>query len=184
MTTHRYDRGAIVGDYARGGFGFVITGLPLVATPMAGWVSVVFGGLAALFGIYVIRTWIRASTAIEVDAAGIRAVGPRPKEIAWDDLGALEMRYFSTRRDKEGGWMQLTLRGDGRAMSIESSLDDFDEVARRCALVARRNQLEVSEPTRDNFRALGIAEIDVSTGTSDPGDAAATGPHSAGGGAA
>lgn len=156
MTVHRYERGAIVWDMARGGLGLVVTGLPLVVTPMATTMTVIFGGLATLFGVYVIRTWLRAAQAIEVDAEGIHRTGPLRVSIPWDELDSMGLRYFSTRRDKGGGWMELKLAGGGTKLPVESSIDDFEGLVRHCMLVARRNDLELSETTLDNLRALGL----------------------------
>ena len=177
MTTHRYQRNAIVADYARGGLGLAVTGLPLVATPLATTMTVIFGGLATLFGVYVIRTWLRASQAIEVDAGGIRRTGPRTLVIDWDSMSEFQLRYFSTRRDRTAGWMELKV-GDGtRRLAIESSLEDFETVARHCFLVARRNALELSPTTQDNLRALGLLGPAPEAGDTDDGsDGAGPGP--------
>ena len=156
MTVHRYERGAIVWDMARGGLGLAVTGLPLVVTPMATTMAVIFGGLATLFGVYVARTWLRSAQAIEVGAEGIRRTGPLAIEIPWDDLDSMGLRYFSTRRDKNGGWMELKLTGNGKKLPVESSIDDFEGLVRHCMLVARRNNLELTEATLDNLRALGL----------------------------
>ena len=153
---HRYERGAIFWDMARGGLGLVVTGLPLVLTPMATTMTVIFGALATLFGVYVIRTWLRTAQAIEVDAEGIRRTGPLGIDIPWDDLESMGLRYFSTRRDKNGGWMELKLTGNGKKLPVESSIDDFEGLVRHCMLVARRNNLELTEATLDNLRALGL----------------------------
>lgn len=170
MTMHRYDRRALMGDYARGGIGLAVTGLPLVVTPVATGVAVVLGGFAALFGVYVLRTWMRSVSAIEVDGDGIHSRGPRGASISWDILEAFDVRYFSTRRDKEAGWMQMTVRGDGRKIAIESTLEGFDDVVRHALLVARRNELALSEATKDNLRALGLMEgpSDTSPPIPDP----------------
>lgn len=157
MTTHRYDRRAIMGDYARGGFGLVLTAGPVLFIPMVGWLTWIFGAFALLFGVYVVRSWIRAATVIEVDDGGIRAAGPFGRAIAWDALDGLELRYFATRRDKEAGWMQMRLRGGGGALSVESSLDGFETVAARSAEMASRNRVALSEVTRENLRALGLS---------------------------
>ncbi len=156
MTTHRYERGAIVGDYARGGLGFVITAGPVLFVPMVSWLTVMFAGFALLFGVYVVRTWMRAASVIEVDEGGIRARGPVGRAIAWNDLEAVEVRYFATRRDKESGWMQMRLRGGASALAIESSLDGFEAVAEQAAAAAARNQLALSQVTQENLKALGL----------------------------
>ncbi len=176
MTTHRYQRGAIAADYARGGLGLAVTGLPLVATPLATTITVIFGGLATLFGVYVVRTWLRASQAIELDGDGIRRTGPMAIEIPWDGLDAMEVRYFSTRRDRTGGWMELKVAGAGRKLAVESSIDDFEAVVRHCMLVAGRNELALSETTQDNLRALGLLGPLPAAGDGDGPPAAGPGP--------
>lgn len=157
MTTHRYDRGAIAGDFLRGGAGLVLTVGPLLFMPMVTWLAVVFAGLAALFAVYVFRTWQRGATVIEVDDTGIRSTGPLGRSIPWSALDGLELRYFATRRDKEGGWMQMRLRGGGGAIAAESTLDGFEAVAARAAEAASRNRLALSDVTLENLRALGLA---------------------------
>lgn len=156
MTTHRYERSAIVGDLVRGGFGLLLTGGPVLLMPMVPWLAAVFAACAVLFATYLFRTWLRGATVFEADDQGIRANGPFGRAIAWPALDGLELRYFATRRDKEGGWMQMRLRGGGVSIAVESSLDDFEAVASRAAAAAARNQLALSDVTRENLRALGF----------------------------
>lgn len=156
MTTHRYDRGAIMGDFARGGFGLLLTGGPLLFAPMVTWLAVAFAMSAALFGVYLFRTWLRSASAIELDETGVRATGPFGRTIRWDALDGVDLRYFATRRDKEGGWMQLRLHSGGTRIAAESSLDGFEALASRAAVAATRNRLALSDVTRENLRALGV----------------------------
>lgn len=157
MTTHRYDRSAIGWDYARGGFGLALTAGPALSVPMVSWLGLVFGGLGALFAVYLGRTWLRSATVVEVDAAGISTSGPFGRSLRWEELDAVDLRYFATRKDKEGGWMQMKLRGGGRTIALESTLEDFALVAERAAGAAARNRLALSEVTRENLRALGVS---------------------------
>lgn len=157
MTTHRYDRGAIMGDFVRGGFGLLLTAGPLVLAPMVTWLAVAFATFAALFAVYLFRTWLRSASVIELEETGIRATGPFGRAIQWDTLDGLDLRYFATRRDKEGGWMQVRLHGGGARIAAESSLDGFETVVARAAAAAERNRLALSEVTRENLRALGVA---------------------------
>jgi hypothetical protein len=156
VTTHRYERRAIVGDFIRGGFGLLLTVGPVLLMPMVTWLAVAFSAFAALFAVYLFRTWLRSATALEVDDGGIRSTGPFGRAIRWDALDTLDLRYFATRRDKEGGWMQVKLRGDGAAIAAESSLDGFETVVARAADAATRNRLALSDVTRENLKALGL----------------------------
>jgi hypothetical protein len=156
VTTHRYERRAIVGDFIRGGFGLLLTVGPVLLMPMVTWLAVAFSAFAALFAVYLFRTWLRSATALEVDDGGIRSTGPFGRAIRWDALDTLDLRYFATRRDKEGGWMQVKLRGEGAAIAAESSLDGFETVVARAADAATRNRLALSDVTRENLKALGL----------------------------
>lgn len=157
MTTHRYERSAILGDFTRGGFGLLVTAGPVLFLPMVWWLAAAFAICAVLFGIYLFRTWQRGGSVIEVDDEGIRSTGPFGRAIGWESLDSLDLRYFATRRDKEGGWMQLRLRGGGSTLAAESSLGGFETVVTRAVAAAVRNRVALSDVTRENLRALGVA---------------------------
>ena len=60
--------------------------------------------------------------------------------------------------------MQLMLKGEGgpdsATIRLDSSLDGFSEIAHQVAAIARANRVPLSEATRNNFSALGIAVDD------------------------
>ena len=111
---------------------------------------------AALFAVYTVRTLLRQLTVFHSGEQGIAAHGPLASAIAWRDLADLRLRYFSTRRDRKDGWMQLTLRGGGRTMRLESPLIGFADIADRAADAARANGLNLNDATTNNLVALGI----------------------------
>ncbi len=152
----RYDPKALRGDLVRAGLGLAMTGLPLALVPVHPAVAVVFGSATALFAVFGVRTGLRRWTVVEMDHRGIRAEGPARVEIAWEDLREIQLRYYATRRDRRGGWMQLHLKGRA-ALTVESTLDGFDRIAERVAAVAKARGLPLSEATVRNFGALGIA---------------------------
>ena len=128
---HRYPQKQIAQDYLRGGVGLALTALPILVLtlhPMFFW-PLLAG--AALFAVYTIRTVLRQMTVFHSGEQGIAAQGPLAAAIAWHDLNDLRLRYFSTRRDRKDGWMQLTLRGGGRTMRLESPLTGFADIADR-----------------------------------------------------
>jgi len=97
---------------------------------------VVLGGFAAIFGAFAIRTALRHGTSLEIDEAELRATGLRQATIPWDRLDRMKLAYYSTRRDRKSGWMQLEL-GAGRArLSLDSRLGGFDRLVRHAATVA------------------------------------------------
>lgn len=155
-TAHRYPRSHVVGDYVRGGLGLAATALPLLLVELAVWVAVIFAGLAALFALFLLRAAERHATVVATDAHGITVSGLRGRAIAWDRLTGLRLAYYSTRRDRQRGWMTLTLKHGGPAISLESSLDGFDPLVERAAAAALANGVELDGTTLANLDAMGI----------------------------
>jgi len=125
-----------------------------LAAPVA-WVLT---AVAALFLVYFGRTVCRQLTHIELDEAGICARGPAPgllsAAIRWDDLRLLRLDYYSTRADREGGWMQLKLGDAQRTIRIDSDLDGFVQIVERAARAAAERGLPLGASTLANLEAL------------------------------
>ncbi len=154
--TLRYARPALYADYARAAVGVAICFLPLLFVA-SNTVTLALAGLGALFLLFGARTALRHATQIVADDSGIAARGPFGGRIAWERLERLKLAYYATRRDRKGGWMHMTLAGDGRTLRLDSSLDGFNDVARLAARAGATNNLEVSPATRANFAALDIS---------------------------
>lgn len=161
MTEYRYPASATAAACLRAAAGLALTLAPLAATRPSPLPASVLGGCALLFGAYGVRALLRRRTRIRVDRAAIRAEGPLPLVIAWRDLTRVRLAYYATRRDGSGGWMQLSLKGAGRALRIDSSLAGFAEIAGRAARAAEARGVELTGATRNNLRALGIATADA-----------------------
>jgi hypothetical protein len=164
VTDHRYPRGALSGDFLRAGFGLVLTVGPALAIPLTSPAQFVLAPLALLFLVFGLRTWQRSVAVIAVTARDISLSAPWQARLAWHNLKAVRLNYYSTRFDRSGGWMQLMLKGEGgpdsATIRLDSSLDGFSEIAHQVAAMARANRVPLSEATRNNFSALGIAVDD------------------------
>jgi hypothetical protein len=158
--TMRYSGRTLTGDYLRGGIGLVIAGAIWTTLPAADYVHVVFGGLTLLFALFTIRTAWRQRLRFELLPEGLAQVWPRRRVLLWDRLDSLRLRYYSTRRNREGGWMTLTMRADDVRMTFESTLDGFDAMAQRATVAARQRSIPLDDPTRANLGALGIEGYD------------------------
>ena len=145
-------------DYAGSAIGLACSLGPLALVQPAAGIAWVLAAAAAFFLVYFGRTVCRQLTHIELDEAGIRARGPLGAVIRWEDLRSLRLDYYSTRRDREEGWMQLRLRDAQRAIRIDSEVDGFADIAGAAAAEARRRGTDLDEATRANLRALGIAQ--------------------------
>ena len=154
MTLH-YPVRTLIGDYLRGGFGFAVTASFVGFATMLTVIQYIFIAAAIMFAGFLFRTWQRHQTRYELDDIGIRAIGPFGKAIPWSEVRDIRLRYFSTRKDRKSGWFQLTLRGSGRGISVDSNLDGFDLVLERCVRVTAENRLDLREATIENFAAAG-----------------------------
>jgi len=150
----RYPSRALILDFAGGGCGFAICAGLLGFVRPAAPVAWVLAAAAALFLVYFGRTVCRQLTHIELDEAGIRASGPLGAVIRWENLRSLQLDYYSTRADREGGWMQLKLRDAQRTIRIDSELDGFAAVVARAALAAAQRGLVLDAATSSNLQAL------------------------------
>jgi hypothetical protein len=156
MSSHRYPKKVLTGDYIRGGIGFVACGSLLVAVQDFGILHYFLMAGAALFGGFAFRTWRRHQTTYELSEEGIWANGPLGSALRWSEIADIRLKYFSTRRDRKEGWFQLTIKGGPGKISLDSDLEGFDAFLQACVPVIRDNQLELSEPTTKNFAAAGF----------------------------
>ena len=118
----------------------------------------VLAGLALLFFIFGLRTAVRHKIFVEFSDSGVTLGGWKGATIPWSEMHEFKLSYFSTRRDREGGWMQLRLRGGKRTIRLDSTLEGFDKLSRHAARAARRHDLELSPDTVQNLNALGVLE--------------------------
>jgi hypothetical protein len=157
MTRHVYPNSAMVGDYLRAAAGFVPTAAILAIAPVGAVGGTVLGGLAALFSLFGIRTALRHRSQVEMTATGLSASGPFGGSIHWGELDGLKLAYYSTRRDRRDGWMQLELRAGSSRIRLDSRIDGFAELVERAASAAEARGIELSAATVANLEALGIA---------------------------
>jgi hypothetical protein len=161
ISWHRYPAASMIGDYLRAAAGLVPAGAIFATMPVAPVPATLLGGFAMIFGIFGLRTALRHNTSIEmteteIRAEGLIARGLVTRTIAWAELDRMRLAYYSTRRDRKSGWMQLELGGSGGRLSLDSRIAGFEEVVRRAADAAAENHLHVSEATAANLEALGV----------------------------
>jgi hypothetical protein len=168
MSSHRYPTKTVIGDYIRGGIGVAVTGSLLVAAQDIGVFHYILMAGTALFGGFAFRTWRRHQTSYELSEEGIWANGPLGKALRWSEITDIRLKYFSTRKDRKEGWFQLTVQGAAGKISLDSDLEGFDAFLEACAPVFRVNQLELSEPTAENFAAAGFPARADAAGETTP----------------
>ena len=155
-TRHIYPSSAMVGDYLRAAAGLVPTGVLFATVPIGTVAATVLGVFAAIFGVFGLRTLLRHGTSIEMTDDGLRTHGVSKRTIRWAELDRMKLAYYSTRRDRRAGWMQLELVASGTKVSLDSRIAGFDQVVRRAANAAAARHIALSEATVANLEALGI----------------------------
>jgi hypothetical protein len=158
----RYRRQPIVADMLRAVVGVVLTGGPLLFVEPSPATLVIFGGLAGLFAIFGVRTALRSRATVELGENGVTIRSMPGGHIAWQQVNAMKLGYYTTRRDRQGGWMQLTLQGGGRRLRFDSTLEGFDRLVRRATRAASDNDVELSPTTLSNLAAMDIAVPEAS----------------------
>ncbi|MDR3518577.1 MAG: hypothetical protein P4M00_22505 [Azospirillaceae bacterium] len=156
MTTaqYRYAARTLLGDALRSAFGAGACVLLLSQSPPP-VVAGITGAFLVLFAWFGVRTAIRRLMIIEIDDRAIRCCAPYQTTIAWDDLTGVKLRYYSTRRDRRAGWMELLLTSSSGKLRLESTLTGFDRIAQAVAAAVRHRQIVADDGTITNFLALG-----------------------------
>jgi len=160
VSFHHYPTRVQRSDLIRGGLGLLLTAVPLAVLPMHWVVGLLFAAAAILFAVFTARIILRALTRYESGERGIVAHGPLGTAIAWDELTALKLHFFSTRRDRGNGWMLLVLKCGARTLKLESTLTGFDEIVDRAAETAKAKRLPLTQTTTNNLLAMGAPVAD------------------------
>jgi len=154
----RYPRQTLWADYMRASAGVLLCGAPLLLLDVNRWLAYVLIAGFLLFALFLVRTALRHQTRYVLGPDTLCADGPAGTLVEWARLDRLKLSYFSTKRDRSDGWMQLSIGSTGgRAVKVDSSLDGFHDIVERAARAAEAGGLELSEATRVNLRSMGIS---------------------------
>jgi len=157
----RYPRETLWADYIRAATGVILCGLPLLFVEVNRWLAVILAGGFLLFGAFLVRTAFRQRTHYLLGPDTLCADGPAGTLVEWSRLDRMKLSYFSTKRDRTSGWMQLVVGSTGaRTVKVDSSLDGFYDIVERAARAAESRGLELSRTTRVNLRSMGITVAD------------------------
>ena len=154
----RYPHRTLMADYGRAAAGVVLCGAPLLLLEVNRWLAVVLVLGFLLFAVFLVRTAMRHHTRYLLGHDTLCADGPGGTLVEWSRIDRLKLSYFSTKRDRSDGWMQLSVGSTGgRTVKLDSSLDGFHDIVARAAQAAEAAGLPLSEATRANLKAMGIS---------------------------
>ena len=157
MTCYAYPASAMYGDYLRSAAGLIPTAAVLAIMPVGMVAATVLGGFATLFAVFGVRTILRHGTRLEITKSDLRASGLRRTSIAWGQLDRMTLAYYSTRRDRRDGWMQLELRSGWTRVRLDSRIEGFTDLVNEAARAARGRGLVLNAATLANLSALGVS---------------------------
>ncbi len=141
-------------SYGRAGAGIAFSGLIWLLLPSSIYVSIGCSIFLLVFVVFGLQVVLRHASVVELGRDTIVVRGPRTVEVAWSALRSVDLSYFSTRRDGEGGWMQLRLDGAGGTIRIDSDLERFADVVTVALQQGAILGLDVSLRTRQNAELL------------------------------
>ena len=156
MTRFRYPLRTLLLDDAKAVAGLTISAGPLFLDDLLHFWLYIFLLLTGLFLVFTIQTVTRHTRRLELSEVGIQMRGFRARGFNWEELEGVQLRYYSTRRDHERGWMSLKLSGGGSSVVVDSSIAGFEYIAQRVAAAAQRSEVKLSAGTWENFGAMGI----------------------------
>ncbi len=179
--TLSYPFRALAADYARGGFGLALMLGVWLMLPGQPQTHVIFGGLTLLFALFTIRTVWRQFAEYELRPEGIEQVRPQRRVLLWDRLDSLRLRYYAMRRNREGGWMTLTMRAGDVRCAVDSSIDGFEQLVVAATNAAAQRRLTIDAATRANLEAMALDRISLALSQLDgePLDGIPTAPRNA-----
>ncbi len=154
---YHWPANALRGDFIRMAICFTVCLAILAAVPVRSLEFVVFVIPAIAFGAYLAQTVLRARTTLTLLPEGLAVAGFfGTRLILWDTLDQFTLRYYTLRRDKEAGWLDLKLSSPGASITIDDRVDGFRPILQRAWEAARSRDIGISSSTYANLTAAGL----------------------------
>ena len=156
MHNFQYSRKSLYADYLRACIGLFITlGLLIAATKITIFQYIFAGGAILFFG-FLLRTLSRQLTSFTISEDVLTKAGLSRRTLPWSNLTSAALKYFSTRRDRNAGWYELTVKSNLVTVTVDSDLIGFEKIMENCVVSIERNKVNVSETTEENFLSSGF----------------------------
>lgn len=156
MSVHRYPPQALFGDYIRAGLGLLLTVPPLLFLDPGTAIGIALTIVAAVCLFFVVRTVDRSRSVVSFDDEAITLASFRTSRVRWADLARMTLSYYTVKRDKSDGWMELTLKDAQATIKLDSRLSGFLAIVVKAAQVARERRIPLNQITLSNLKALKI----------------------------
>lgn len=156
MREFRYSFSSLLPHYLRAGGGFIIALAVILFASDTSVTIWIVGPIALLFLAFGCATVLKQMTVLQTSTEGLARLGPFNRSIRWQELQRFELRYYSIKRDRSDGWMQMTIRGKGRSISVESTIEGFSDLVAIASAAAETQGVGLSEASQTNLEALGL----------------------------
>jgi hypothetical protein len=152
----RWPLAKLMSDYWRGGIGVFVLVICASAAPLGSmwqWLLLV---LASLFAAFLADTALRHTTYYSVNDNGLSRVHPiwGQTSATWGELKLLDLRYYSTRRDRKHGWMDARIETQRTTFAIDDRLQGFAGIVERVSAELNIRGRGISETTSENLSSL------------------------------
>jgi hypothetical protein len=154
MNELRYPFSTLIWDYVRGVGGMALGLAIVIANDWDNQLIWLFAGLTILFAIYTMATIKKQMSRFRLSEQGIEGGWWSMRGVKWDELKDVTLRYFPTSRNRQRGWMTLTLKSGTHRIDVESSLPGFQALALRARHQAEVKGIQLDRVTLDNLAAL------------------------------
>ncbi len=130
-------------------FFFLVASEPL---PIVSYSLVVMGVIFAGYALWCFR---RRNVRVAITEGGVEVGDKVRVGILWNDIEDVRLDFYTTRRDRDSGWMTLKLRDkNGKSVRVGSDLDGFQNLVGHVAKVVEDTGLEMNVSTRANIDAV------------------------------
>jgi hypothetical protein len=157
MSVHAYPPGTAVADGARALTGAGLAAVALAVPGATAATLLIAAPIAVLFAAWGIIILGRHLSTVQIDHHGITVLKLWPRTIAWHDLEGYRLRYYSTRRDRSRGWLELTVSSCRLRISIDSRIAGFETVLHAVVRAARAHGVGADAATLANLQACGFS---------------------------
>lgn len=148
-----YPKPLLLFDGLRAAVGIALTTGPLLVLEVSHYLAILLAALALLFIWFGYRVLTQSITSVTLKADGLLYQGWRQHQLDWQDLNGLKLAYYAPMRRRGSGWYQLTLKSNGKSLSLESTLAGFDNLLPAAIKAANDANLTFDASTSDNLQA-------------------------------
>ena len=162
MQVFKYNKKGLVFDMMRATLGLIIVLPALFLNQGNIYINIVLGSLSLLFFSFAIYICIRAQIRfiLHSDHLQVRnGLLQIEKAVFFRDINKVALHYYSTRKDKKNGWLQLNIRYKNKKLRIDSQINDFSDLVETIIEKMpddQKAQLELDDTTIDNLQSMGI----------------------------